>query len=106
MRARQVTHDSVLGAVRNQNGSRKRKIWIENPDKEILVKLTGTTCSVANLLIRSGIGFLGWNMKDDWALNKSSSMVKNESEKLKVLHDACWAKIKEIIKTNAKKRRK
>ena len=80
--------------------------WIGNPDKEILVNLTGTTHSEANLPIRSGIGFLVWNLKDDWALNKSSSMVKNESGKLKVLHDACWAKVKEIIKTNAKKKEK
>ncbi|MQL90005.1 hypothetical protein Taro_022593 [Colocasia esculenta] len=66
--------------------------WIRNPDREILVNLTGTTYSDANLPIRSGIGFLVRNLKDDWALNKSSSMVKNESGKLKVLHDACWAK--------------
>ena len=31
-------------------------------------------------------------------------MVRDESGKFKVLHDACWAKVKEIIKTNAKKR--
>ena len=80
--------------------------WIRNPDREILVKLTGTTHSEANLPIRSGIGFLVWNLKDDWALNKGSSIVRNESGKLKVLHDACWAKIKEIIKTNVNKGRK
>ena len=60
VRARQVTHDSVLGAVRNQDGSKgvRMKNCIENLDKEILDKLIRATRSEANLPIWSGIGFL------------------------------------------------